>query len=1065
MNPNIASLPIPKTKVSWKLGVQTLLLIVVWLFIPILTRATGAKGPKSLQYYTNKDWTPVYQSSLEMAGMVCHQKLQLSLDASGKAKITPGMVLIPPHGPEAGFKIKIYGLSNDTVTCQQKGQTIKVEVQEIATGNRCWSFILIEDKLAPTVLCMDTTLLCTGNLEYLDSIPGLYTIGDNCTPSIYLKVTHSDQIQMMDCGNDTFSMVTRTWTVIDPWGRIGSCTQKISLLRPAKSDIDFPNDTVIYCPENNIDPEVVGQPTLNGQPLDKFCGWSLRYDDVIFDKCGLTKKIFRTWSVLDCCSLTDTTVGQLIQISDTSKPVISCLETDTISTFTNCEAQYIIPGILSAYDSCHGTALSTIVRVDGLQIAVPGSILFLPMGSHTLQYIVSDPCGNSSTCTVLLEVVDKQAPGFWCVDSVQISLPADLIYLKATSFNSIEALDDCSLIGFQLRRSADFCVDGQDHTQFADSVAFCCNDVNKSFNLIFLATDIFGNKDSCVVTAVVVDKIAPLLNCEQDTTIKCGDPLPAWKNPVLGLTDNCLDSVKIKIDTVLNNFNLCGIGQITRRIIAFDKSNNRDTCFQTIRITAGDTLLPSEIELIRDTIPIVGCNANLLLADSIGYEPPVFDEPANSCNKLFVTFRDTLQPTAGTSRCRITKRTWRVGDSCFSFSPIKILIQVIIQDTTSFSPLQGGISGLVTNLIQVPMEEVHISGKNMQSTKVYDQMTGGDGKFSGAVEESALKINLQKEDPEQLNGISTLDLLRIQRHIAGLSSLDNPILEYAADIDGNGTINVLDLIQLRKFILGLPGVELPWKFISREVSLSSIQPGQFLPEEYMVTNTGKPAEFIGFRLGDVNLDARVNHSKELEGRSSTMPGLVFEDKGDGLHLSANQTVTVSGIQFSLKSHEGWQGINIQSEIMSGLETQYTIIGNELRISWVGEQPISIQKGSVILKLRGVHSKNIFSGSLNSEWYDVQNGVLPIQFNKDPHIQTQTVSIYPNPAFNLLNLKIDFASEYTGWRLIHPNGSLALQGKISINSSQSSTIPIDIQSLSTGIYVLELTTNYRAQAQI
>lgn len=1055
MNPNVASLPIPKTNVSLKLGVQTLLLLAL-LFVHVFpVWSAGLKGKYPLTYYTKLGWKPVYKSSLEMAGMICHQNLQLSLDVTGKTKITPGMLLTPPHGPDAGYKIKVNGLINDTVTCQQKGQTIKVEVQEIATGNRCWSFVLIEDKLAPSILCRDTAFLCTGNLSYLDSIPGLYTASDNCTPAIYLKVTHSDQIQMMDCGNDTFSMVRRTWTVIDPWGRIGSCTQKISLLRPQKSDIDFPGDTIIYCPNSNTLPQAVGQPTINGQPLDKFCGWSLRYDDVVFNKCGLTKKILRVWSVLDCCSLTDTTANQLILVYDTTRPVIQCRLADTISTFTNCEAKYIIPAIKAAKDSCHGNSLTTIVKVDGLQIAIPGAAIFLAMGSHSLEYIVSDPCGNSSSCTVPLEVVDKQAPGFWCIDSIQISLPADLIYLKVTDFPSIEAQDNCSLVGIQLRRSADFCADGKNNTLYGDSVAFCCNDVNKTFQLIFLATDIYGNKDSCSVTAVVVDKVIPTLSCEQDTTIKCGDPLPAWKNPLLVLSDNCADSVKIKIDTIINTINLCGIGRITRRIIAFDKSNNRDTCFQTIHIPAGDTLLPSEIILVHDTLKIVGCSAALLLKDSIGYEPPQFEEPANSCNKLFLNFRDTLQPTAGTSRCRITKRTWRVGDSCFSFSPIKILVQVIIQDTTAFSPLQGGFSGRVTNLVAVPMEEVHISGKNMQSTKVYDQMTGVDGKFSSAILETAIKLNLYKDEDGVLNGISTLDLIRIQQHIAGIKPFNHSVLEYAADIDRNGTVNVLDLIELRKYILGLPGIELPWKFVNQKIPFSSIQPGQKLPEEYMVFNSGETEEFFGFRMGDVNSDAVVNHAVSLESRSA-MAGLELRDSEEGIILITNQSVSLKGFQFSLHSEKGWHGLNIQSAQFDGIENQYRIHNNELRISWVGEQTSFISKGTVILKLRGVHSKNIFSGRLNSEWYDVKSQALPIQFNLAGS-RSSTVSsaiVYPNPAIGQLNLKLEGPETYTHWRLLHPNGGVSLEGKIQAYTS-GSTLPIDIQHLSSGLYILEL----------
>lgn len=1056
MNPNMASLPIPKTNVSLKLGFHSILMIcsIVVFSTPVFSaKFTGYPST----YYKVADWNPVYRMSLQIAGMVCHQDLQLSLDASGKVKITPGMILVPPHGPDANFAVKIYGLINDTVTCQQKGQKLKVEVQELATSNRCWTFVLIEDKLAPSVLCRDTTLLCTGTLEYLDSVPGLYTVGDNCTPSIYLKVTHADRVQMMDCGNDTFSMVTRTWTVIDPLGKIGSCTQKISLLRPQKSDIDFPNDTIIYCPNNNISPVLVGQPTLNGEPLDKFCGWSLRYDDVIFDKCGLTKKIIRTWSVLDCCSLTDTTVNQLIQISDTTPPSIQCKLADTISTFANCEARYVIPPILSAYDSCHGATLTTIVRVDGLQISVPGGILFLEMGSHTLQYIVSDPCGNSSTCTVPLEVVDKQAPGFWCMDSIQISLPADLVYLRASAFPAIEALDNCSLVSLQIRRTADFCADGKDHTKFSDSIAFCCNDVNKSFKLVFLATDIYGNRDSCTVNAVIVDKSAPVLNCEQDTTIKCGDPLPAWKNPLLGLTDNCLDSVKIKIDTVINTLNFCGIGQITRRIIAFDKSNNRDTCFQTIVVPAGDTLLPSEIDLINDTLKIVGCSIGKIAKDSIGYEPPAFEEPANSCNKVFVRFIDTLLPTAGTSRCRITKRTWRVGDSCFSFNPIKVLVQILIQDTTAISPLAGPISGRVINLGNVPIEDVHVAGKNMQANWVYDQMTGQDGKFSASVPEPALTLKLKKEDSHSLNGISTLDLLRIQQHILGVNPLINPLLEYAADVDKNGIINVLDLIELRKFILNISDLDLPWIFISKDVSLSHIQPGQNLPEEYMILNTGNAKEFIGFRIGDVNYDAIVNRTKSLETRSNRIVNLEINEAADGLSIVTGEMNTLKGLQLSLISPKGWQNMEINSEVLKGIEAQFKINGNELRISWIGDRVIPIQKETVIFKLRGVHSKNIFSGSLKAEWYNEQMQVLPIRLKTNSTISLANAQVYPNPMRDQLNIKLNDPTDFKQWRLVQLNGEQIVNGKFGETGS-ASTIPINTQTLPAGIYILELESN-------
>jgi hypothetical protein len=53
------------------------------------------------------------------------------------------------------------------------------------------------------------------------------------------------------------------------------------------------------------------------------------------------------------------------------------------------------------------------------------------------------------------------------------------------------------------------------------------------------------------------------------------------------------------------------------------------------------------------------------------------------------------------------------------------------------------------------------------------------------------------------NGLSTLDMIRVQKHILNLETLSSPYQIIAADVNNSGTISTLDLIQMRKVILNL----------------------------------------------------------------------------------------------------------------------------------------------------------------------------------------------------------------------------------------------------------------------
>ena len=112
------------------------------------------------------------------------------------------------------------------------------------------------------------------------------------------------------------------------------------------------------------------------------------------------------------------------------------------------------------------------------------------------------------------------------------------------------------------------------------------------------------------------------------------------------------------------------------------------------------------------------------------------------------------------------------------------------------------------------------------------------------------------KDDNPLNGVTTLDLALISKHILNLKPLNSPYKLIAADANKSGTITTLDIVALRRLILGIDE-ELPnntsWRCIDKEyVFPNPANPFTHpFPETQNVGFNGI-ANFIGVKVGDVN---------------------------------------------------------------------------------------------------------------------------------------------------------------------------------------------------------------------
>ena len=170
----------------------------------------------------------------------------------------------------------------------------------------------------------------------------------------------------------------------------------------------------------------------------------------------------------------------------------------------------------------------------------------------------------------------------------------------------------------------------------------------------------------------------------------------------------------------------------------------------------------------------------------------------------------------------------------------------------------GSISGIVANEAGVPIAGV---GVTLSGPADATATTGADGiyQFDQIPLGEPVGLALQKTDNFQ-NGLSTLDLVFIAKHILGVDFLDTPIKILASDVNGSGSLTTLDQIGIRKVILGIdlefsgrPAWQFfpaDWVFPDPANPFLEPIPGVFLINNFLEDITDM--DFTGVKSGDID---------------------------------------------------------------------------------------------------------------------------------------------------------------------------------------------------------------------
>ncbi len=353
----------------------------------------------------------------------------------------------------------------------------------------------------------------------------------------------------------------------------------------------------------------------------------------------------------------------------------------------------------------------------------------------------------------------------------------------------------------------------------------------------------------------------------------------------------------------------------------------------------------------------------------------------------------------------------------------------------------------------------------MSPTSSSQMMTGADGTFKFSRLKLGLNYNLDFEkNTGHDDGVTTLDILTTQRHILAIKNFDTPYQTIAADTDNNGKVSVIDLVRMRRLVLGLDSTftangQQSWRFVKVDQVFENPQspfPFEDHLEVMTLDHSLKNMDFMAVKIGDVNGTNSISSRFKSHSRNSSMPLIVRKD-ANRLHFISSTDVELSGLQLAFADFADHSVQRIEAANLNLGEDHYNLGKQSLKVSWTEDQfGTSIQKGDILFSivLNESSSGDKFLNSFNaeqSEWINsaLQSSRIIFQDYSSPKRTTNpaihALQNFPNPFtdYSIVQFELNERSfleidllDISGRRISNLSGWYA-KGKnsITINSAQ------------------------------
>jgi hypothetical protein len=239
------------------------------------------------------------------------------------------------------------------------------------------------------------------------------------------------------------------------------------------------------------------------------------------------------------------------------------------------------------------------------------------------------------------------------------------------------------------------------------------------------------------------------------------------------------------------------------------------------------------------------------------------------------------------------------------------------------------------------------------------------------------------KNDDLLNGVSTLDMLAIQKHLLGKTPFTTLHQYVAADINNSGSVSAMDILDLRKALLGIKN-EFPrntsWRFgtLPQDFSGSDLFAFRETGHVDFKGTDSIQTDFVGIKIGDLNNSATL-HAGDLQigSRSGStilmkIPDVEFES-GEYITIpvTLNNALHVEGLQLVIDVG-GLVLQNIESGVLDISSEYVHYVDGNIRISWSHPLGIDISANDILFTMTFLAAK---SGKLSDHMMTLTENIL------------------------------------------------------------------------------------------
>ena len=374
-------------------------------------------------------------------------------------------------------------------------------------------------------------------------------------------------------------------------------------------------------------------------------------------------------------------------------------------------------------------------------------------------------------------------------------------------------------------------------------------------------------------------------------------------------------------------------------------------------------------------------------------------------------------------------------------------VNLIVQDPNGIcddNNIKHKITGLINTEDQKGVAEVEVQlNSDIPGFPVY-QTTENNGNYvfeNLPAGKDYMARPERNDDP--MNGISTKDLVLIQKHLLGIEELPTPFKMIAADVDNSKHLSAKDLLQLRKLILGktirmedIEPDQRSWRFVDADHIFEDPKEPWLFPEVkfYLSLSEDVSGDFVGIKIGDVDNSTKPNDFASTQSRSNQ--SLIMTVDNDKLvkgteyimEVKSDNFDQISGYQFTLNFDN--DALQVDSVSAGKLDITSENFGlhvtnrGMITTSWHSHKSHTFTKDDVLFRIhfrvmKNVHVEDLFdigSGITVAEAYhktnDLWNVKLAIRNGADVEL-VEAVKLYqnqPNPFKDKTTISFDLPED-------------------------------------------------------